>query len=328
MTDPTLKNLKDTYKRRDILLPSIERHVLKKAKEPSDRRTDVMHPSEMAKSDWCPRHDQYRIMGIDANYKKRSPSFRLENVFDYGHSVHHKYQCWLEEMGILWGKWRCKECLNEWDGLATGSCPSCKSLRIRYCEVKLTDHESCIAGHSDGVILLDNKYRMIEIKTVGISTLRFEAFSLFDKFQQERLTPEELWFLIKRPFGTHIRQGQIYLHLARSLYPELDIDEIIFIYEWKPTQDVKEFVVQYNPDLISGILSGAANVVDALSTNTLVDRPEWAESIEGKTCASCEYRTTCWEENHDSQEDSPSKPVLRVKRSTSSKRGRIIRPKA
>lgn len=326
MTDPTLKNLKDTYKRRDILLPGIERHVLKKAKEPSDRRMDVMHPSEMAKSDWCPRHDQYRILGVDANYKKRSPSFRLENVFDYGHSVHHKYQRWLQEMGILWGKWRCKECHNEWNATSPDECPSCRSRKVRYREVQLTDPGSMIAGHSDGVVILDNQYKMIEIKTVGISTLRFEAFKLFDKFQQERLTPDELWFLIKRPFSTHIRQGQIYMHLAKTLYPELDINEIIFIYEWKPTQDVKEFVVQYNPDLISNILSGAASTVEALNNGTLTERPTWAESIEGKTCASCEYRTTCWEESNDSQEDPPSKPAIRVKRSTSTKRSRIVRP--
>lgn len=323
-----LKDLKDTYKRRDILLPGIERHVLRKAKKPSGRRSDVMHPSEMAKSDWCPRHDQYRILGTEANYKKRSPSFKLENVFDYGHSAHRKYQNWIAEMGILWGKWVCKECDNEWLDTSPEQCPSCKSRKMRYAEVPLDDPESMISGHSDGVVYLDNSYKMIEIKTVGISTLRFEAYSLFDKFQQERLTPDELWFLIKRPFSTHIRQGQLYLHLINKLHPELDINEIIFLYEWKPTQDVKEFVVQYNPDLISEILSNASKVVGSVQSNTLVDRPEWAENIEGKTCASCEYRSTCWEQDNVSEEDSPSSPTIRIKRSSSTKRSRVVRPTA
>lgn len=329
-----LKNLKDTYRRRDILLPSVERHVLKKAKEPSGRRDDVMHPSEMAKSDWCGRHDFYRMTGVPVDFKGRSPSFRLENVFDYGHSVHSKYQRWLTEMGILWGKWACKKCAHVWTGPTPDYCENCESDSFRYKEVSLSNEELMISGHSDGIVLLDDSYKMIEIKTVGISTLRFEAYSLFDKYQSERLTPEELWFLIKRPFATHIRQGQIYLHLARSQYPELDIDEIIFIYEWKPTQEVKEFVVKYNPDLISQILSTAELVSDAVRNNDvdIVGRPEWAGK-QGKTCSSCVYRNVCWEEGNENGESSDSensspRPSVRVKRSTSAKRGRVLRPKA
>ena len=324
MTSSALKNLKNTYKRKDLLLPKIERHVLKKAQEPSDRRHDVMHPSEMAKSDWCGRHDFYRMTGVPANFKGRSPSFRLENVFDYGHSVHSKYQRWLTEMGILWGTWVCKDCGVSWVGETPLVCYNCNSPRVVYKEVSLSSEDLLISGHSDGVVLLDDTYRMIEIKTVGISTLRFEAFGLFEKYQDEQLTPDELWFLIKRPFATHIRQGQIYLHLAQSQYPELQIDEIIFIYEWKPTQEVKEFVVKYNPELISKTLSMAENVSDSVRSGIVPERPDWA-SEDGRTCASCDYRTTCWGVNDDSKESSESKPTIRVQRSSSAKRSRAIR---
>lgn len=324
MTNSQLKNLKDTYKRRDVLLPRIERHVLKKAQEPSARRDDVMHPSEMAKSDWCGRHDFYRMTGVPANYKKRSPSFRLENVFDYGHSVHSKYQRWLTEMGILWGTWVCKECGNTWVGSTPSCCDRCAGLKIRYKEVSLSSDDLMVSGHSDGVVLIDDVYRMIEIKTVGISTLRFEAYNLFDQYQTERLTPEELWFLIKRPFATHIRQGQIYLHLAHSQYPELNIEEIVFIYEWKPTQEVKEFVVKYNPELISKTLTSAEDVAWSIRKGREPERPEWAGKDE-RTCASCEYRTTCWGTSDDSTESEESGPIIRVQRSTSAKRSRAVR---
>ena len=325
MSNRNLKDLKDTYKRRDILLPSIERHVLKKAQEPSTRQTDVMHPSEMAKSDWCGRHDFYRMTGVPINYKGRSPSFRLENVFDYGHSVHAKYQRWLTEMGVMWGTWQCKTCGYRWVGGTPTDCPECASSDIRYKEVSLWNEDLMVSGHSDGVVRLDDDvYRMIEIKTVGISTLRFEAYSLFDQYQTERLTPEELWFLIKRPFATHIRQGQIYLHLARAQYPELNIDEIVFIYEWKPTQEVKEFVVKYNPELISKTLAAAEGVAEAVRLGREPERPEWAGE-DGKTCSSCEYRTTCWGTNNDRTESKENGPVVRVQRSTSAKRSRAIR---
>lgn len=324
MTNSQLKNLKDTYKRRDVLLPRIERHVLKKAQEPSTRRDDVMHPSEMAKSDWCGRHDFYRMTGVPANYKKRSPSFRLENVFDYGHSVHSKYQRWLTEMGVLWGTWVCKECGYSWVGDTPACCDRCAGFKVRYKEVSLSSEDLMISGHSDGVVLLDDVYRMIEIKTVGISTLRFEAYNLFDQYQTERLTPEELWFLIKRPFATHIRQGQIYLHLAHSQYPELNIEEIVFIYEWKPTQEVKEFVVKYNPELISRTLASAEEVSCSVRKGTVPERPEWAGKDE-RTCSSCEYRSTCWGTSDDSTESEESGPIIRVQRSTSAKRSRAVR---
>lgn len=318
-----LKDLKNTYRRKDVLLPHIERHVLKKAQQPSNRRDDVMHPSEMAKSSWCGRHDFYRITGEPKNFKGRSPSFRLENVFDYGHSVHAKYQRWLAEMGILWGTWACSRCTYRFVGDAPGSCPECGEY-MKYKEVSLFDEDLMIAGHSDGVVFLDDVYRMIEIKTVGISTLRFEAFSLFDKYQTEQLTPDELWFHIKRPFSTHIRQGQIYLHLARQQYPELNIDEIVFIYEWKPTQEVKEFVVKYNPSLVEDIFKMAETVAGAVRVNINPAKPAWAAQ-DGKTCSSCEYRTICWGETNDSTKSEESKPTVRVRRSTSSKRSRALR---
>jgi len=320
----SLKDLKNTYRRRDILLPTIERHVLKQAQEPSDRRSDILHPSEMAKSSWCGRHDFYRMTGVTQNYKGRAPSFRLENIFDYGHSIHSKYQRWLTELGIMWGKWVCKSCKSEWTGESSSGCPECGSTRIRYKEVSLEHPELMIAGHSDGVVDLGGKNYMIEIKTVGLGTLRFEAYQLFDQYQSENLSLDELWFHIKRPFATHIRQGQIYLHIAQTAYPELNIDEIIFIYEWKPTQEVKEFVVKYNPDLISKILETAAEVAKSIREGTTPTRPDWAD-VEGKTCKSCEYRNTCWGENNDSAESTTSKPALRVRRSSAEKRRRTLR---
>lgn len=323
--DSDLKALKSTYKRTDVLLPKIERHVIKRAKGDNPRRQDIMHPSEMAKSTWCGRHNYYRMTGSPANYKKRSPSFRLENIFEYGNSAHAKYQRWLGEMGVLWGKWGCKSCGYIWMDTSPEKCSLCQKTRLKYLEVPLESDDLMIAGHSDGVVIDSDGNRMIEIKTVGIATLRFEAFQLFNKYQEEQLTPDELWFLIQRPFGTHIRQGQLYLHLARQQYPELNLDEIIFLYEWKPTQDVKEFVVQYNPDLISGTLETAASVAEAVRSGSILPRPPWAEGPEEKVCAACEYRKSCWGEVDERSEGEKGQPVVRVKRSTAAKRRRALR---
>lgn len=317
--DKRLQDLKGTFKRQDVLLPDIERHVLKKSRIPSDRRTDVLHPSEMAKSDWCGRSSYYRIIG-EEGVAEKAPSFRLSNIFDYGHSVHAKYQRWLAEMGVLWGMWQCAECRVKWLDTSPIEC-ECGSKRVVYAEVPLELPSLNIAGHCDGIVIGEVN-RMIEIKTVGISTLRFENFKLFDRYQREQLTPDELFFNIKSPFATHIRQGQLYLHIAKTAYPSLDIDEIVFIYEWKPTQDVKEFRVKYNSDFIAGVLDVAEEVSSSLSSGTVPSRPPWAESPEARSCSSCEYRSTCWGVN-DRVPANQKTNSIKVKRAPARRRARL-----
>ena len=49
----------------------------------------------VAKSEWCWRHDYYRIRGYPVDAKSQNPSFHMENVFEEGHEIHHKWQRWL-----------------------------------------------------------------------------------------------------------------------------------------------------------------------------------------------------------------------------------------
>lgn len=321
-----MRDLKSTFKRNEVLLPHIERHVLRKAsQEVSDRRTDVLHPSEMAKRFWCERKGFYQVSGKTPDFKGRADSFRMSNVFDYGHSVHAKYQNWLAEMGVLWGRWKCSECDHTWFGsnapLNDWWC-DCERNTIVYAEVPLELPSLHIAGHCDGIVIGEVN-RMIEIKTIGISTLRFEDYKLWNRYQAEQLTPDELWFNINRPFSTHLRQGQIYLHIAKTQYPELEIDEIVFIYEFKATQEVKEFVVKYNPKLIEEVLDKAASVTLAIGKGEPPERPSWA-AINNKDCSTCEYRKTCWSDNDDRAEEgsTPDRPEIRVRRAKRSLRPR------
>src|SRR5262245_34385354 len=87
-----LQRLKDTYKGDDKVLPSILRHVMKHSTmdvRPEDHSLQFMHPSDMAKPDWCGRHDFYRITGVPAEKEAaRNPSFRMENALAEGHTIH------------------------------------------------------------------------------------------------------------------------------------------------------------------------------------------------------------------------------------------------
>ena len=53
-----------------------------------------------------------------------NPSFTMNNIFAEGHTIHGKYQDWLWEMGVLYGRWLCLSCHHKWDDTSPRECPS------------------------------------------------------------------------------------------------------------------------------------------------------------------------------------------------------------
>ena len=78
----------ETKKDNTLLLGKVKKHMMDRALAPSDRRQDIIHPSEMAKADWCPRATYFRIKTGHVPEKKYN--FVLENIFDEGHATHRK----------------------------------------------------------------------------------------------------------------------------------------------------------------------------------------------------------------------------------------------
>jgi len=313
-----LARLKDTFKDDGVVLPAMERHVMRKMAgdpRPDDHSLDYIHPSDMCKPEWCGRHDYYRMVGTP--YEKEdlaNPSFRMGNVWSEGHKIHDKYQDWLTEMGVLWGTWQCRECGHAFEALSPPECESCGSLRLRYREVTLRRDDMLIEGHADGAVHdLDDWSGLVEIKSIGIQTVRFEAPRLYNRYADDNETLESVWWKINRPFPSHVKQGMLYLWLAWPRYKQ-----IVFIYESKWNQAVKEFVVSYNERVIAPLLEIAAEVTRAVELGVPPDRPVWAESSVGKTCKSCEYRRACWDLG-PVEVESPGLKVV-VNKTTSSKR--------
>lgn len=319
-----LERLKATYKgNAGLLLPAMQRHVMRRAADgvnDIDRRHDIMHPSEMCKSDWCPRMDFYRItLGIvpgDAN-----PSFMMENVFDEGHRIHRKWQGWLWQMGLLSGMFQCKECTWKWWDRSPQYCPSCNGDRLRYAEVPLVNDEYMIAGHSDGMVEDGGQWLeldepvLIEIKSLSIGTLRFEAPLLHQRYLNG-LGLEEVWRDVKRPFASHIKQGTLYCWLK-------GVRKIVFIYECKWNQQAKEFVVTPNFDHIKDELAQAKDVADAIRHDMEPYRPSWAEGPDGPVCKSCTFKKKCWSIDETTQ--TPVAAPAVVVRAASARRRKALR---
>lgn len=144
---------------------------------------------------------------------------------------------------------------------------------MKYAEVPLSDSALRISGHSDGLVVGIDSPFLIEIKSVGAGTIRQEASELLAANNGDL---NKAWRDIRRPFPSHIRQGQLYLELIRRMsesgnYPEELPTEIVFIYELKADQSYKEFVVQANSSVIDEYLDKAAAVVHAVSVGEIPD---------------------------------------------------------
>ena len=320
-----LLRLKDTYRSdKGVLLPHLERHVLKTMNggRPADHSMHAMHPSDMAKPDWCGRHDYYRIIDTPLDKEgKANPSFRMENVFAEGHSIHGKYQTWLWDMGVLFGDFQCLECGHRYGATSPAKCQFCLSERLVYRELPLRHRNYMVEGHADAAVHnLDGWRGLVEIKSIGVNTWRFEAPALWNRYQAGE-SAESIWMDIKRPFASHMRQGQFYLWMAQPSY-----EQIVFIYESKFHQQTKEFLVTYNKRFIEPILEDVREVAQGVRTGITPQRPSWAEDAQVSVCRSCEYRKTCWQLgalNGESQAQDP--PSVIVQRGSGYKRRRALR---
>lgn len=291
MTDQPwyLKNYKDqfTAKKHERLLPRIQAVLAEEtAKRNAKRDTLHLHPSEMAKDNWCPRSSWYKIMDTEESDPQSFSLSRL-NIFAEGNNIHTKWQNWMWKAGGLYGDWSCSTCDYRWEDKSPPVCPVCSSDDIRYREVPISSDEYHIIGHADGLWEDERGKALIEIKSVGLGTIRWEAPSLYEGYEKGDLTLDDLWKRLKRPLKSHLRQINLYMFFKK-------VDSAIVIYEWKPSQEVKEFQVSFEQSIVDPLLEGAKDVIAHLNTGEVPPRPVSATSKSCNTCRFCNYKTMCW----------------------------------
>ncbi|MFD4858464.1 hypothetical protein [Streptomyces atratus] len=297
-----LKNIAAAQKFNESeILGPVQKHVIAKNNQDNSRRQDIIHPSEMSHGDWCPKATYLRIKNLRAGgtYTKESFGFQSLNIFQHGHEVHHKWQTWLWEMGLIWGTWSCRSCGHTWEATSPQACADCDSTNIGYDEIPLNaEDELLIAGSADGGV----NTSFMEFKTVGAGTLRFEEPELLKSHTHKTVDGktlvdyEGLWRGINRPFSSHLKQGQIYLKLAEI--GGLDVTRVVYIYESKFNQGTKEFVVKRRESIITPLLNSAAEIKSALDDGgPIPDCPKGG-------CKHCEPKKTT--EEKSSGEESPA----------------------
>lgn len=305
-----------------VLLGDVQQHAVKRAQEDTSRRPDVIHPSEMAKSDWCPRQTAYRIRGLEPSDPKKVHGYQMLTIFQEGHDVHSKWQTWLGEMGRLWGQWECRVCGHtdlgvpdslEIFGYAMSDSKYEHEHVWDYKEVPLDAEEQwLIEGHADGAV--PDIESFIEVKTIGLGTIRMEEPSLVSQYtvkttdDKSVVDVDSLWKGIKRPFKSHRKQAAIYLAIADHLgWP---YRQMVFVYENKGNQQTKEFVVPFDRELAEELIDTAKDVKWAVETQNELPRPEGFRK-DRKPCTECPWRTWCYageDATTSEQQDSAPEP--------------------
>lgn len=290
MIDKSLRALLETTKRPTRLLGDVQRLLLQPGDE-NGLRTDALHPSEISHSDWCPRASYYRLSGKEPLSAQAGSYWQLQMIFDEGHEIHGKWQKRIWDLGRLAGTFYCQECHYAFPALAPQECEKCHRPRqfLRYHEVPLFNQNLNLAGHADGLDTFDGP--VIEIKSIGLGTVRFENPGLIQAhtydFQlngksRRFLDYDGLWNSIHTPFPSHVRQGDFYCYMSRKYR------EVLFLYECKWNQKVKEMIVRYREERIADRLDLCSQITMALQGGRIPACP-----FDG--CADCQR----YEEKHD-----------------------------
>lgn len=258
----TLKKFLDIKDKNTRVIGSLERYVLSKPVS-SSRASNIIHPSEMAKADWCHKAEYYELLGKTPAPSKYKASLRTLLIFDEGHRIHERYQRWFGEMGKLYGIWECSICKNKAWCLGNIPCGSCPGTLDTYKEVKLHYEPLRIGGHADGWLVGFGNPLLLEIKSIGEGSVRFENAELYKKHDGDI---KKIWKDLDAPFYAHILQVQIYMKLMELLELPDAPQEAVFIYESKATQEIKEFIISKDDFGVSKLFEDAAMIVAAVDS--------------------------------------------------------------
>ena len=258
-----LKQFIDVGKKDTRVVGSVERFLLSRPQK-TDRRQDVLHPSEMVKNLWCHRTSYYKLQGYEPSNPASKSNMQRELVFEEGHRIHDKWQTWFKDMDKIIGSWFCKHCDKTFWGLHSQAKEQCVGP-FTYKEVSLVYEPLKISGHSDGWLVGFGDPLLLEIKSLGVGTIRWEAPELLVEHDGDF---EKIWNSLSAPLYTHQRQAQLYMKLMELIGMENAPQEAIIIYESKVNQNVKEFIIPKSDFGITELLDSAQMIVDCIDKKT------------------------------------------------------------
>ena len=292
-----LKDLFNSIKKEGYVTKPLDMYLIKKTTESNDRAINVNAPSQAGN---CLRANYYARKQVKGT--ESGDIARTQRIFDNGSYTHLRIQDYLTEMGML-----------------------------LLDEVPLINDEYNIQGHTDGFLDLEDEVAILEIKTIndnGFNQLKdakdyhkqqgliylfcaeerrkylhnkYKTRKAYEDSEEERAEYFRKHYQHLQDGDKHTREEKIANEVRLNLISddilydtEKPIDKVIFLYENKDNQMLKEFVLERNSDV--ELLEQTLSRYKAL--NEFCDKdeipPREGENKSCSTCRFCNYKNECW----------------------------------
>lgn len=292
-----LKEMFQAMKKEGYITAPLDRYLFEEANRPNDRAVNVNAPSQAGK---CNRANYYMRMQYE-NDGTIDP--RTQRIFDNGTYTHERLQAYLIDMELL-----------------------------HMDEVPLINDEYNIQGHTDGFINLEDEVAILEIKSINdnqFSQLRdakdehkkqgliylycaeerrlwlhehYKTSEEFNASYEERYKYFEERYQHMKGGRKYTREQKIKNEVMLNMladnilfYTDKPITKVVFLYENKNNQELKEFVVERNmttEPILTEVLEDYEYLNECCETQELPPREGTSKSCT--MCRWCDYKNECF----------------------------------
>lgn len=292
-----LKDMFNAMKKEGIITAPLDRYLFEQANRPNDRAVNVNAPSQAGK---CNRANYYLRMQYQSD---GSIDPRTQRIFDNGTYTHERLQTYLLDMELL-----------------------------LMDEVPLINEQYNIQGHTDGFIDLGDEVAILEIKSINDNQFTqlkdakeehkkqgliylFCAEERRQYLHTNYKTVEEF----NNSFGErysyfekhyqHIQGGRKYTReqkitnevrlnmLADNIlfYTDKPLTKVVFLYENKNNQELKEFIVERSmvtEPILTNVLKEYEYLNECIERGEVPQREGTSKSCT--ECRWCGFKNECW----------------------------------
>lgn len=292
-----LKDIFNTFKHDTVVVGQLDRYLEKKVNFDNDRAVDVNAPSQAGK---CMRANYYMRKQYPADGDIDARTMR---IFDNGTHVHIRLQKYMTDMGLL-----------------------------IMDEVPLINDEFHIQGHTDGYLDLGDEVAILEIKSINDQQFQrlkdvkeehkkqgliyaycansrriylrnhYHSIEDFENSESERRIYFEKHYQHMQTGHHYSRQSKIKHEVDLNIISddilfrtEVPVSRVVFLYEDKNTQDLKEFVVKVDVstrDILNEVLESYRQLNKYCKENKVP--PREGRNKSDSMCRWCSYKDECW----------------------------------
>ncbi len=313
----SLKAYLNTMKNEGYIIKPLEVYLLSLNAKDNDRAINVNSPSQASV---CNRANYYARMGYE-NDGSIDP--RTRRIFDNGTKTHERLQEYLLEQGILISDevpcinnkyniqghtdgFLCLGNKKETSITLKGKILNVKRNYLEYDNVGILEIKSINSNGFSNLkdAKIEHKQQAMVYLYCAEERRKYlqETYKTFEEFldseedRKKEFTYRYRYMQDGRKFTRDEKihfQVELCLKADEVLYcTKKPIKEVVFLYENKDNQELKEFVVKRDDDILEQVLNKYEILNTCCEEETIPEREGTSKSC--MTCRYCNYKSECW----------------------------------